>query len=72
MPRVYIDVRKLVSTLITLGYVYITVDQLASILGISTRTAGRILAEMSRRGLAKRWSKRTYKLELLQLTEVSN
>jgi len=71
MPRVYIDVHRLASTLAVLGYIYVTVDQLASILGVSTRTAGRLLAEMARLGLARRWSRRAYKLELLQLTEVN-
>ncbi|KSW12335.1 hypothetical protein CF15_06235 [Pyrodictium occultum] len=66
-----IDVSRLASTLLTLGYIYVTVDQLAYILGVSTRTAGRILAEMARRGLARRWSRRAYKLELPSRYEVS-
>ena len=42
------------------GMVYVSVRRLARLLGVSTRTAGMILAEMERAGLAVRWSRRTY------------
>jgi DNA-binding IclR family transcriptional regulator len=64
MPRAKIDVEKVALTLILHGYAYITVQQLARLLGVSTRAAGRILAEMQRKGLAARRSKRAYKLLL--------
>ena len=67
MPQIKLQVEKLASTLVALGLVYISVDQLARLLGVSTKTAGRILAEMKRRGLVERWSKRTYKLLITEL-----
>ncbi len=67
MPQIKLQVEKLASTLIALGLVYVSVDQLARLLGVSTRTAGRILAEMKRRGLVEKWSKRTYKLLITEL-----
>ncbi len=72
MPRAKIDVVRLASTLAMHGINYITVNQLAAMLGVSTRTAGRILAEMQRRGLAEKWSRRTYKLSLQRLVEVTS
>ncbi len=62
MPRVNVDVRRVAAMLFLQGYIYITVDELARILGTSTRAAGRLLAEMQRQGYATRWSKRAYKL----------
>jgi|GEM_PF-1751777 len=62
MPRVRIDLERIAAMLILNGYVYITVSELSRLLGISTRSAGRILAEMQRRGLAEKRSKRAYKL----------
>ncbi|WP_194840472.1 helix-turn-helix domain-containing protein [Hyperthermus butylicus] len=62
--RVKLDIEKLAATLVYSGYTYISVYQLARILGITTRTAGRILAEMERKGLVSRWSRRTYKLDV--------
>lgn len=67
MPQVKLQIEKLASTLIALGFLYISVDQLARLLGVSTKTAGKILAEMRRMGLAEKWSKRTYKLHITQL-----
>ena len=67
MPQIRLQVEKLASTLIALGLIYVSVDQLANLLGVSTKTAGRILAEMQRRGLAQKWSRRTYKLHITQL-----
>ena len=67
MPQVRLQVEKLASTLIALGLIYVSVDQLARLLGVSTKTAGRILAEMQRRGLVQKWSRRTYKLHIAQL-----
>lgn len=64
MPRVRIDPERLARALVLSGYSFVSIDQLANMLGISTRSAGRILAELRRRGLAKRWSRRTYKLTL--------
>ncbi len=64
MPRVRVDPERLARALVLNGYSFVSVDQLANMLGISTRSAGRILAELRRRGLATRWSRRTYKLIL--------
>ena len=62
--RVKLDIEKLAAILLYNGYTYISVYQLARILGITTRAAGRILAEMERKGLVSRWSRRTYKLDI--------
>ncbi len=70
MPRVNVNIEKLAAFLVLNGRIYVTVRELAQILGISTRTAGRILAEMERRGYAQRWSKRAYKLVARAIAEV--
>ncbi|BEP17561.1 hypothetical protein PYJP_09130 [Pyrofollis japonicus] len=67
MPQIKLSIERLASTLVALGFIYVSVDQLARLLGVSTKTAGRILAEMHRRGLVRKWSKRTYKLNIASL-----
>jgi ribosomal protein S25 len=67
MARARINVEKLARTLLLSGKVYVTVYELAALLGISTRVAGRLLAEMERRGIAVRQSKRAYKLVIQAL-----
>jgi len=62
VPRVRVNIERIAASLLINGYTYITVQELSKLLGISTRSAGRILAEMQRRGLAERRSKRAYKL----------
>jgi Mn-dependent DtxR family transcriptional regulator len=62
MAKTRIDVTKLAYYLLLQGHIYVSVKTLSRILGISTRSAGRILAEMEKYGLARRWSRRTYKL----------
>ncbi len=72
MGRVSINVDKLAYSLILAGHYYVTVTKLARMLGISTKTAGKLLAEMERKGLARRWSRRTYKLELKAWSPVNS
>ena len=45
-----------------LGKTYITVSEVSSLLGVSTYSAGKILAHLARQGLLVRWSRRTYKV----------
>ncbi len=54
------DVLLVYRLLLALGYKYVTVRKAARILGISRHKAGRVLAEMERMGLARKWGKRTY------------
>jgi Mn-dependent DtxR family transcriptional regulator len=62
LAKASIDTSKLAYALIIRGHIYVSVKTLSKMLGISTRTAGRILAEMEKHGLAVRWSRSTYKL----------
>ena len=45
-----------------LGKTYITVSEISSLLGVSTYSAGKILAQLARQGLLVRWSRRAYKV----------
>ncbi len=60
--RVTISYEALVEMLSRRGKHYISVHELATMLGISRQAAGKILATMARLGLVERWSRRTYKL----------
>ena len=42
---------------------YVTPKMLSNDLGVSTKTAGRILAKMERLGMAQKLSSRLYKIE---------
>ncbi|MCX8195873.1 MAG: HTH domain-containing protein [Acidilobaceae archaeon] len=41
---------------------YVTVQRLSSMLGVSTRSAGKILARLEEEGAVKRYSNRAYKV----------
>ena len=45
-----------------LGKTYITVSEVSSLLGVSTYSAGKILAQLARQGLLVKWSRRAYKV----------
>ncbi|MFZ8782451.1 MAG: hypothetical protein ACO2OR_00465 [Desulfurococcaceae archaeon] len=63
-PRVHtsIDVYDLYLRLVEAGVVFVTVDYIARLLAIPTRSAGRILSRMRELGLAVRISKNAYRL----------
>ncbi len=60
--RVTLDPHAVLYMLRSRGKTYVTVQELARLLGISTQAAGKLLARLAREGLAVRWSRRTYKL----------
>lgn len=61
--RVSLDLRSLCIKLYRMGLEFVTVEQLASMLSISTQSSGHILAKMERLGLAERFSRRTYRIK---------
>ncbi len=44
------------------GKRYVSAREVSRMLGVSTRTAGRILASLEREGYISRWSRRSYKV----------
>ncbi|MEB3859822.1 MAG: hypothetical protein LRS43_01275 [Desulfurococcales archaeon] len=58
--RASIDLRELALTISLLGARYVTVKDLSVMLGVSTRSAGKIMAKMERMGLARKYSRRAY------------
>jgi len=58
----YLYVAKLAQALTSSGIRYMRVKDLAAMLGVSMRTAGKLLAAMERMGLAARWSTSAYRL----------
>ena len=61
--RIKVDPLLIALTLVSYGYKYITIKRLSIILGSSSKTAGRILAELERMGIAKRYSRRAYVID---------
>lgn len=60
--RVTLDIRLVGEVLRSTGKRYITVKQVSRMLGVSTRTAGKIMARLEEIGYARRFSERTYEL----------
>ncbi|MCE4603253.1 MAG: hypothetical protein F7C08_00200 [Desulfurococcales archaeon] len=60
--KVTIDLRLLGELLASSGRRYVTVRQVSSMLGVSTRSAGRIMSMLEDMGYAVRFSERTYLL----------
>jgi len=60
--HVSIDVYDLYLRFVESGVFLVTVSDVARLLAISTRSAGRILSKMCELGLATRLSKNTYRL----------
>ena len=62
--RVSISLDSLVILLLApfKGKRYITVSQVSGVLGVSTRSAGRILSKLEKAGYVRRYSTRTYEV----------
>ncbi len=60
--RVTIDL-MVIAALITKNSLYITPKKLSQQLGVSPRTAGKILAALEREGYVEKWSRKTYKVK---------
>ena len=58
--RTMIDLYSLALLIASTGVKYITAKDLSALLGVSTRSAGRIMAKMERMGLLKRYSNQAY------------
>ncbi len=61
--RVSVEPVNLLVHALKKGKVFLTVQEVASALGVSRRTAGRILALLCRQGYLERWSKRAYRIK---------
>ncbi len=57
-----IDVEALGAMFRGLGRRYVTVKQVSFMLGVSTRTAGKILARLERLGYVRKYSERAYEV----------
>ena len=69
--RIYVDIARIAALLAALGYSYVTVDLVAELLGVDGRAAGRILVKMERAKLARKVSRRSYKL-LIEFEDDTN
>ncbi len=54
------------------GKNFVTIQEVARMLGISTKTAGRILRRLEEMGLVERWSRRAYRVRLPAARVVAN
>ncbi len=61
--RITVDLYTL-SLLVLRSEQFITAKKLAKVLGVSTKTAGKILAALEREGVVEKWSRKTYKVRL--------
>lgn len=61
--KVSLDLMSLYLRLHRMGIEFITVEELASMLSISTQSSGHLLAKMERLGLVERFSRRTYRVK---------
>ncbi len=46
------------------GRNFITVQEVARMLGVSTKTAGRVLKRLEQLGIVERWSRRAYRVRV--------
>lgn len=60
--KVRVKVGLVAAVLKGYGKRYVTVREVSSMLGVSTRTAGRILARLEREGYVERYSKKAYRI----------
>ena len=60
--KVKVSLDYVVEALASTGKRYVTVKDLSSALGVSTKTAGRLMARLEREGYLRRYSNRAYKL----------
>ena len=62
--RVDLDLIRLLKVLINEQLIYVSASTLSSRIGLTLRSSKRVLRELEALGLASRWSKSTYKLDL--------
>jgi Mn-dependent DtxR family transcriptional regulator len=60
--KVKVQVALVAAVIAGTGKRYVTVREVSRLLGVSTRTAGRILARLEEEGYLVRWSRRSYKV----------
>ena len=46
------------------GKSFVTIQEVARMLGVSTKTAGKILRRLEEMGIVERWSRRAYRVRL--------
>ena len=63
MARVRVSVSlERIGAILLAGRRFISIGEVAELLGVSTRAAGVILAGLERMGLVERWSRRVYRV----------
>ena len=62
--RVKIDVRKLYEDLVASGRMFVSVEEVADRVYTNTLSAGRILSQLEKLGLARKWSRNVYVITL--------
>ena len=60
--RVTVNIRLLSASLRSLGKRYVTVREVSRLLGVSTRTAGKLMARLEGEGVVRRYSFRAYEV----------
>lgn len=60
--KVKINMEYLVEALANTGKKYVTVKDLSTAIGVSTKTAGRLMSRLEEEGYVKRYSNKAYKL----------
>ena len=65
--RVKIDVRKLYEDLVASGRMFVSVEEIADRVYTNTLSAGRILSQLEKLGLARKWSRNVYVITLARV-----
>lgn len=60
--KVKLSLDHVIEALEARGKKYVTVRDLSSLLGVSTRTAGRLMARLEEEGYLRRYSNKAYKV----------
>ncbi|MFZ8794824.1 MAG: MarR family transcriptional regulator [Acidilobaceae archaeon] len=60
--KVKLGLDRVVSVLASTGKRYVTAKDLSLLLGVSTKTAGRLMARLEDEGFVRRYSNRAFKL----------
>jgi Mn-dependent DtxR family transcriptional regulator len=60
--KVKLGLDHVVNALVSTGKRYVTVRDLSLLLGVSTKTAGRLMARLEDEGFVRRYSNRAFKL----------
>ncbi len=60
--RITVDISILGAYLVSTNKKYVTLKDVSRLLGVSTKTAGRILAKLEQAGLVERYSTRAFML----------